>query len=345
LTKIPPYVSFFKENRTRAQAVEMYRQRIENSEEIYKKFSREFEIRACPICGEDESIPIDKFNDQYGITKCTKCSSIFVNPSPNIEALDYYYNNCDCNRQLGELYKDRAKKKGLILSERTYKVFTLITKLLERKPYINVLEVGCGSGAFLHHLKLLLEENKRSHAVNIVGIDIDAFEVSNPVDKDVNIYHSSAEEFVDRSKLKFDLVVHFELIEHLYDPFVFCRALHELLEDQGLMYFHTPNALGLDNQVLSYNDFRPLAHGIFPPMHLNSFTTVNVMTFLIRSGFRVNEIETPGNFDVDIIRQFNNPDSHLSVINDITDEKSLAIIQYLIKELGASSHLAVLASK
>jgi len=111
------------------------------------------------------------------------------------------------------------------------------------------------------------------------------------------------------------------------------------------MYFHTPNALGLDNRALTYNDFRPLAHGIFPPMHLNAFTTQNISHFLIRCGFNIEKIETPGNFDVDIVRQFCEVENDYSVINEINDEKSLAILQHVIKALGASSHLAVLASK
>jgi hypothetical protein len=66
---------------------------------------------------------------------------------------------------------------------------------------------------------------------------------------------------------------------------------------------------------------------------------------LIRCGFNVKKIETPGNFDVDIVRQFGSKEDKLSVINEISDEKSLAIFQYVLRELGACSHLAVLASK
>ena len=61
------------------------------------------------------------------------------------------------------------------------------------------------------------------------------------------------------------------------------------------------NALGLDNQAIGYNEFRPLAHGIFPPMHLQAFTTQNITHFLLRANFEVKDISTPGNFDIDII--------------------------------------------
>ena len=345
MKKIPGYISFLKENRTKAQAEEIYNQRIKDSEEVFEKFSGQFIERVCPVCGEQESSELTKFNGQYGVVSCNKCLSTYVNPSPNLDALDYYYNSCECNKQLGNLLKERVGRKGVILSERTLLVLKIVRKLLETKTTINILEIGCNSGAFLYELKQALVEERCDSNVSLEGIDIDKSAIENPVDDGIALHHSSAEDFVEKSLHKFDLILHFELIEHLHNPFEFCCALYELLNDKGLMYFHTPNALGLDNTVLSYNDFRPLAHGIFPPMHLNAFTTQNVTHFLIRCGFNVNKIETPGNFDVDIVKQFGSNKSELTVINEISDEKSLAIFQYVLRELGASSHLAVLASK
>lgn len=345
MKKIPDYISFLKENRTKSQAEEIYKQRIKDSEEVFNKFSSEFIYRNCPVCGEQEYSSLEKFNSQYGVVSCVRCSSVYVNPSPNLDALDYYYNNCDCNKQLGNLLKKRVKKRNVILSERTQLVLRLIRNLLENKEKISILEVGCNSGAFLSELKQALMQEKYGSNVLFEGIDIDKFAVQNPVDNEITLHHSSAEEFVERSEKKFDLILHFELIEHLHNPYEFICALYRLLNANGLMYFHTPNILGLDNKALSYNDFRPLAHGIFPPMHLNAFTTQNVAHFLLRCGFNVKKIETPGNFDVDIVRNFSSEENELSIINEISDEKSLAILQYLIRELSSSSHLAVLASK
>ena len=342
---LPHYISFLKENRTKEQALEIFNQRIKDSIEVYNKFSEEFVKRDCPICGSVHYRELEKFNEQYGVVECSKCSSMFVNPSPNLAALEFYYNNCECNKQLGSLLRERVGKKGVILSERTSIVLSLIDELLKTKPQLKVLEVGSNSGAFLHELREGLIAKECLDSVSFIGIDIDETAVNNPVDNNISLFHSSAEDFLGKSQQSFDLILHFELIEHLHNPFEFCCALYELLNKEGLMYFHTPNALGLDNQAMNYNDFRPLAHGIFPPMHLNAFTTQNVSHFLIRSGFNVRKIETPGNFDVDIVRQFCEEGSELSVISKIKDEQSLAILQFVLRTLGASSHLAVLAAK
>ena len=145
MKKIPSYISFLKENRTKSQAEEIYNQRIKDSEEVFNKFSNEFINRVCPVCGEQKYASLEKFNGQYSVVSCVKCSSTYVNPSPNLNALDYYYNNCECNKQLGKLLKERVGKKGVIIEERTLHVIQLVKNLLETKSEIRILEVGCNS--------------------------------------------------------------------------------------------------------------------------------------------------------------------------------------------------------
>ena len=88
---LPKYISFLKENRTVEQAKEMYHQRIEDSQEVYNKFAKDFITRDCPFCGSNEHHELERFNGQYGVVSCAKCASMFVNPSPNLDALDFYY--------------------------------------------------------------------------------------------------------------------------------------------------------------------------------------------------------------------------------------------------------------
>jgi hypothetical protein len=80
-------------------------------------------------------------------------------------------------------------------------------------------------------------------------------------------------------------------------------------------------------------------------MHLNAFTTQNISHFLLRTGFQIKNIETPGNFDVDIVKNFVDKKNHFSIIKKIKNVKDLAILQFVIRKLHASSHLAVLANK
>nr|VFJ60535.1 MAG: Methyltransferase domain-containing protein [Candidatus Kentron sp. DK] len=339
------YISFLKENRTREKAEDIYNQRISDARDVFDMFKSEFIERDCPICGSGNKNELPRFDWRYGVVLCEACQTMYVDPCPSFNALNYYYNECSCNIKLGTLLRSRAGKKGIILSERSALVLNLIEKMLLKRNSIKVLEIGCNSGAFLQEVNESLKKYQID-LVSLVGIDIDKNATDNPVSEEITLFHSSAEDFVKDRVEEFDLILHFKLIEHLFDPYTFMIAVRDLLKNNGATYFHTPNAIGMDNRALGYNDFRPLAHGIFPPMHLQAFTTQNILHFLLRAGLKLGEITTPGNFDVDIVKQFLLPEAN-SVFSDIhkLDEECLGVFQAWIKELGASSHLSVLAWK
>jgi len=328
-----------------SDATAIYQQRIADSREVYQRFSAQFRERDCPICGKKSKKPESKFDERYQIVRCDWCNSAYVDPCPSYAALDYYYNQCKCNAIYRNLLKGRARKKGLILTERSKFVLNLIKDLITENPVVRILEVGCNSGAFLHELRDVLEHEGLLDVVDLSGIDIDSEAIMNPVARGLNLTHSSAEDFFDNTNQRFDLIVHFEVIEHLQDPYRFMQAVAALLKDGGVTYFQTPNGLGLDNLALSYNDFRPNAHSIFPPMHLQAFSTQNITHFLLRCGLKVEEISTPGNFDVDIVRHFVRGENEFSIINQLPSEEQLAIVQQLLRLLTSSSHLAVRARK
>lgn len=188
-------------------------------------------------------------------------------------------------------------------------------------------------------LKDSLKKKGLSGRVRLNGIDIDAEAVKRSVDDELSLHADSAEFFARLNRCTFDIVLHFELLEHLNDPFSFKTSVHSMLSDGGYCHFHTPNANGSDNTALGYNDFRPLAHGIFPPMHLQAFTPQNLLHFILRAGFKLLQMDAPGNFDVDIVKRFNNKsESEFAFIQNF-DKEQLAIIQSWLKRVYASSHM------
>lgn len=337
----PDYVSFLKQNRTIEQATQIYDQRIKDADEVFRKFSNTFHNRDCPVCGDSEKRDLQTFHNSYGISECHSCLTKYVSPCPSLEALTYYYNECKCNALLGDLLRSRHKTGNLILAERTSFILDLIRKHFKDRQAIKVLEIGCSSGAFLSELKDATNENLKDLKIIYYGIDIDRIAISKNVDPEVNLEAISVEDFSENTSQKFDLILHFELLEHLQDPYSFMKSVRNLMCDNSLHHFHTPNANGFDNTALGYNDFRPLAHGIFPPMHLQAFTPLNITHFALSTGFKLLQIDTPGNFDVDIVRTFlGRKDSTFSLIHSIP-ENYLAIFQQWLKVLGASSHMRV----
>ena len=346
---IQKYIRFVDVNRSLSDALKIYTQRVKDALEVYEKFNSEFVNRKCPVCGSVNDEVVGEFHESYQIVRCETCASNFVNPSPSLEVLEYYYNKCDCNNMLGEVYRKRTNTGNPILSGRAVSVINIIKDMLDsgREKKIKILEVGCSSGVFLSELKFGLSQNELLDKCELVGIDIDNDAVNKSVDPELCLIASPIEKYALNNDQTFDLVVHFELIEHLVDPFDFMQSIHKLLKSNGVHYFHTPNALGMDNVALGWNSTRLLAHSIFPPMHLNSFTTQNILLFSYRAGFAVKNVETTGMLDVDIVKMMSDEidkDSPFSLIDQFDDDQ-LAIVQLWLKELCASSHMSVTLKK
>ena len=343
------YYSLSSHNRSYSEAIHIYEARIRDSKEIFEKFSDSFIERECPYCGSSRSTKHDLFYESYNIDKCTSCANIYVNPVPSLEAIDYYYNNCECNNMLGNLLRRRHKTNNVILSNRSKKVCNLIESYVSNKNQssLKILEIGCNSGVFLSELRCAVENLFPDLDVQIFGIDIDLEAISKNVDKSNTLVCSSAEEYIETATSAFDIVLHFELIEHLLNPFNFNCAINSLLTPGGINFFTTPNGEGFDNVAVGYNKTRLLAHSIFPPMHLNAFSPVSIPIFALRSSFDIISIETPGIFDVDIVKLSYDKlddDSLFKSIKLFSDDQ-LAHVQSWLQELKASVHMEVVLRK
>lgn len=330
----------FSANRTEQEMRDIFNQRIQDAKEVHDKFHANFITRDCPFCGSSNYKEIEKFADTYGVSQCNRCQSSFVNPCPNEEALEYYYNECDCNKMLQDVYRKRSKKSHFQVDSRALKIEQLINQNFKEQNIINILEVGCGVGTTLKKIKDHLSEVFPSKNFAYTGIDIDSNATGNPVDPDLNLHTANVESFVKTCDQKFDIVIHFELIEHLIDPYGFITNLKKLTSPNGLHYFTTPNNNSLEMQV-GYNEFRALAHAIYPPMHLNAFSTSNINLFAYRSQLDLVEMNTPGKLDVDIINVTKDlKNETLKKLQRLSEDEQV-VIQEIVQQNGISGHMSV----
>lgn len=329
----------FEKNRSMDKAIEIYEQRIEDAQLIYQEYSKCFVERNCPFCSSESKAGQDDFHQTYKVVRCKTCNSLYVSPAPTADALDDYYKNCRCNRILAELVRSRSKKFNV--DDRVKTVAKIIAK--SEKQELKILEVGCSSGLFLQGLKDFLQTNFPSIKIDVQGIDLDEDAVKNSVDPSLDLLCCSAE---DLSKSLsdvgiYDLILNYELIEHLFDPYDFMATVKELLKPGGYVVFTTPNSLGAENLASGYNTRRLIAHAIFPPMHLNAFSTQNIPLFCYRLGFELEEITTPGKLDIDMIgknREFLTNERFIDVA-EIKDEALKSVLQNYTVACMASSHM------
>ena len=336
----------FTANRTIEEGRKIFESRINDAKIIYDKFGLDFQYRPCPICGQDEYINLEKFINRYDVCKCKICNSEYANPVPSLDALSYYYNKCENNKLFAKLNITRQMK-DFRLDSRIDFIKKFVEKIISRKNEgrINILEIGCNNGTFLSLLNEFISSIGAQSKIDLYGIDIDKNVIENTVDESLNLHVLPAEQ-IEELNIKFDMILHFELIEHLRDPVSFINSIYENLFDGGFVIFTTTNSLGLEIKAIGYNKTRLLAHSIFPPMHLNAFNTQNILLFANKNKFKLRTIETPGKLDMDLLTTVSDEleDENLKEIA-LMDEKTKAYFQYLTSYLNSSSHMRVVFKK
>jgi len=303
--------------------------------------------RNCPFCGLDDPEPSEPFADAFEVSRCRCCNSLYVNPVPTEAQLESFYGESEPIRVLNEIYARRAgKPAGFVNDSRMEKVLSCLGQAQSGQRQTNsVLEIGCNNGRFVEGI---------AHAAiargleldRLVGIDVDDSVLPSTAEGQPEFRAASLHDLAQSGECNdaFDLVCHFELIEHLPDPSEFMEDAARVLRPSGFMVFSTPNAVGMEMEAAGYNDDRLLSHAIFPPMHLNAFSIQNMTLFAIRCGFRVISLETPGRLDVDcVVRYVENGDAREPVFRSLVemDRDMLSRVQALVARLRASSTLLV----
>lgn len=100
------------------------------------------------------------------------------------------------------------------------------------KPEHNILEVGCGEGAFLKKIK-------SQTGANCVGLELNESCVLNS--PQLKIENILIEDFSKTNAEKFDLVCTFQVLEHITQINSFIKAQVDCLKKDGLLVICVPN--------------------------------------------------------------------------------------------------------
>ncbi len=100
------------------------------------------------------------------------------------------------------------------------------------KPGMRVLELGSGKGAFLRKLK--------AKGVDYLGSEFNKKSLKIIADDGLNVTAKSAEELVSEGQ-KFDVILSFQVMEHVADPVHLFKYLVKMLNKNGLIITSVPN--------------------------------------------------------------------------------------------------------
>ncbi|MFQ5864085.1 MAG: class I SAM-dependent methyltransferase [bacterium] len=224
-----------------------------------------FETIHCPLCGSDEfrlSIKApDRFSikegEIYKIVSCATCNFIYLNPRPTAECISEFYSDRDyqpfVSTQSALSWWDRT-----YLWARKYAVRWKRHKIEHLKSTGRLLDIGCGTGEFLHEMK--------RHGWEVEGIEKDkaaAEYAKREYGLKVSTYN------LDETKIKenyYDIITMWHVLEHLFQPLETLKLVQQVLKDEGWLLIAVPNISSFDARFY-LNNWAPLD----APRHLQHF--------------------------------------------------------------------------
>lgn len=249
----------------------------------------EFVYVNCPACDEDESaLKYKKFGLVY--YECKNCKTIYTNPRPDSTLLGKFYAQ-SANYEYWNKYIFPASEKirrEKIFKPRVDKILAFCEKYDALKN--SLLEVGAGFGTFCEELQ------SRNIFKKIVAVEPTPSLAETCRNKGITTIEKPIEKIILNEEEKFDVVVNFEVIEHLHSPLEFINQCKKLLKKNGLFVVTCPNGKGFD--IITLNEIS----NTIDHEHLNYFNPDSLSLLLQKCGFDILEVSTPGVLDADLVR-------------------------------------------
>lgn len=201
--------------------------------------------------------------------RCADCGLVFLWPRPSEEELQRYYT-------IGEVYHEEdsdppvAERYLPELDEARTRVRRLLSFL---KPNTCLLEVGCGSGAFLDAV--------RPYVADLLGVEPNALSRDEVEGRTgLTVMERMADVLLEGKT--FDLVVLFHVLEHVLDPVHFLQSLSQLLRPDGRLVVEVPN---VDDVLVAVYQIPAYLRFYYQKAHLFYFSSNTLTMALNQAGF------------------------------------------------------------
>lgn len=291
----------------------------------------------CVGCGGSQLNPEFEKNG-FAYASCSDCGSLFQTPRPPIGAFEAFYRDSASGRYWAEVFFPvvAEARRERIFKPRAERLSNLCAQkgvVIER-----IIDVGAGYG-------ILLDELRRLHPqAHLLAIEPSAMLAQECRAKGLEVVEDIVEN-VKGHQVVADLVVCFEVLEHVYDPLAFVRTLSSLARPGGYVFVSTLGVDGFDIQFLWEK-----SNSIFPPHHINFLSVAGFQRLFERAGLENIDITTPGELDVDIVRNAGKKNPELLCnqrffTSILADDALATAFQAFLSENCLSSHTWVVGRK
>lgn len=185
----------------------------------------------------------------------------------------------------GYVYED-----GDLNDSHTYLLPALHSALAQIKSSEKRLfDLGCGNGS------IGAAVSQKGWDVTGVDVSSDGIEYANRVHPQLKLETGSAYDDLAGKYGTFPVLVSLEVIEHLYDPRTYAKAVYDLLEPGGIAIISTPYHGYWKNLVLSLTGkMDKHFHALWDHGHIKFWSIPTLTTLLIEAGFETPRFERVG---------------------------------------------------
>lgn len=235
----------------------------------------------CPVCGQASIQALFSAKDytvsgkHFPIWTCHSCSALFTQDGPDEQESGAYY-------QSENYISHSDTRKGIV--NRLYHLVRGITlngkyRVVQRetrKSKGHILDLGCGTGAFLHTMS--------KNGWDVTGLEPDG----QARKKAKELYQLNVQEpaaLYELPKGGFDAISLWHVLEHVHDLHKYLDTMRDLLRDEGRIFIAVPNHTSTDAAM--YQSYWA-AYDV--PRHLYHFSPACMKALMLSHGLQVRRI-------------------------------------------------------
>lgn len=323
----------FKENDIRPEVLMKAKEGLlEEDKEFLRSRKAEFVNVACPACCSNKS---ELWGEKEGFTYCIceKCRTVYMSPRPSQALMHEFYKQSK-NYDFWNKYIFPASenvRRDKIFRPRAKKIIEYCKEFCVAGG--TILEIGSAFGTFCESI------TEQDYFNRVIAVEPTPALAETCRKKGLEVFETPVES-LDLPMGIADVVVNFEVIEHLFDPRSFIKQCVKYLRKGGLFICACPNIEALGTLVLK-EKAKVIDHE-----HVNYFNPRSIKLLFEESYLEVVDLSTPGELDAELLKNALNEDEKLRRENPFFDylffnagDEAVSKFQEFLKESRLSSHM------
>lgn len=249
-------------------------------------------VEKCPLCQGEGEMYYDNLADRlyhtqgvWSFRRCVECGILWMNPRPLASEINRLYQEYFTHESDGSTINLIGSQRGgwsesikrYILPGRNTDIVAMKSMLLGDTTPGKLLDIGCGDGSFLAHMRHL--------GWDVYGVEPDRKAAQVARDKFQLTVYSDIQDIIFPSS--FDAISLIHVIEHVPSPRELLMQCQALLKPRGLLAIATPNLKSLGHLWFKQSWF-PLE----PPRHFILYNQKVLENLLIKNGYKIRKSAT-----------------------------------------------------